>query len=85
VILGCNQVGPEEERLIAHVLADKHHLLVLGAYLPWQVMRSLFLLGVVDIEDKPYDASHFIEIVKEALTSLIPRNSYQASERGNIA
>src|SRR2546428_10040378 len=55
VVLGCVCVGPEEQRLITQILACKHHLLVLCVSLPWRVMRSLFLQGVDDVVDKPYD------------------------------
>ncbi len=85
VVLGCNQIGPEEEELISKILAHKHHLLVLCAFLPWQVMRSLFLRGVDDIADKPYDPDYMIVLVTVLLASLVPRNCYQAVEREGVA
>lgn len=84
VVLGCAQVGPEEQQLITRVLAHKHHLLVLCDFLPGQLMRSLFLQGVDDIVDKPYDPDYLITLVNEVLESLVPRNSYQAVEREGI-
>src|SRR5215467_4701431 len=54
VVLGCTRIGDEEQRLIEQVLDRKQHLLVLCASLSLQIMRSLFLLGVDDIVDKPY-------------------------------
>src|SRR2546422_104330 len=54
VVLGCTRIRDEELRLIEHVLDRKRHLLVLCASLSWQIMRSLFRLGVTDIVDKPY-------------------------------
>ena len=57
IILGCVRVGPEEQELIAQILHNKHHLLVLCAYLPEHIMRSLFLLGVDDVVDKPYHST----------------------------
>ena len=85
VILSCNHIGPEEEYLIARLLAHKHHLLVLCDFIPWQKMRFLFLQGVNDITDKPYDPAYLIALVDEVLASLVPRNSYQAVEREGVA
>lgn len=85
VVLGCAHIGPEEQQLITRILAHKHHILVLCDFLPWQVMRSLFLLGVDDIADKPYDPTYLIGIVNQTLESTIPRNSYQAVEREGAA
>ena len=85
VVLGCTQIGDEEEHLITQILAHKHHLLVLCAFLSSKVTRALFLRGVDDIVDKPYDPEYLITIVNEVLASLIPRNSYQAVERNGVA
>jgi len=84
VVLGCTRVGDEEQRLIAQVLSRRQHLLVLCVSLSLQIMRSLFLLGVDDIEDKPYNPERLITIVNQALASTIPRNGYQAVERAGI-
>ena len=84
VVLGCVRIGGEEQRLIAQILARKHHLLVLCDSLSWQVMRSLFLQGVDDIEDKPYDPAYMVYIVNQALESTVSRNSYQAVERNGV-
>jgi DNA-binding response OmpR family regulator len=85
VVLGCNQIGPEEEELISQVLAHKRHLLVLCTSLSWQVMRSLFLQGVDDVADKPYYPDYVIVLVTVVLASLVPRNCYQAVERNGVA
>jgi DNA-binding response OmpR family regulator len=85
IVLGCNQIGPEEEDTINHILAQKHHLLVLCAFLPLQMMRSLFLRGVDDIADKPDDPHKVIVLVTVVLASLVPRNCYQAVERNGVA
>jgi DNA-binding response OmpR family regulator len=65
IILGCAQVGPEEQRLIAQLLKDKHHILVLSAYLPKSIMRSLYMQGVDDIVDKPYSPATLVNIVQQ--------------------
>ena len=85
VVLDCVRIRPEEERLITQVLAHKHHLLVLCASLPWQVMRSLFLQGVDDIVDKPYDPADVVNFVNQTLESTVTDNSYQALESTGIS
>jgi len=85
VVLGCAQVGPNERKLISQILDHKHHLLVLSAYLPLQVMHSLFLQGIVDIAEKPDDPISLVNMVNQALSSTAPRNSYQAVERYGVA
>lgn len=85
VVLGCAHIGPEEQQLITRILAHKYHILVLCDFLPWQVMRSLFLQGVDDITDKPYDPAYLVSIVNQTLESTVPRNSYQAVERDGAA
>ncbi len=84
VVLGCTRIGDEEQRLIEQVLDRKQHLLVLSASLSLQIMRSLFLLGVDDIEDKPYDPKYLVKIVDQVLASIAPRNSYQIVERASV-
>ena len=84
-VLGCAYIGPEEQKLIAHILAQKHHLLVLCVSLPWQVMRSLFLQGVDDVVDKPYDSVHLVNFVNQVLESTLSRNIYQAVERNGVS
>lgn len=73
IILGCVCVGPEEQELIAQLLNDKHHLLVLCTYLPEQVMRSLFLQGVDDIVDKPFHSAALIKTVHQAFENIVSR------------
>ena len=84
VVLGCVRIRPEEQQLIDDILAHKHHLLVLCVSLSWQVMRSLFLQGVDDIVDKPYDPARLINIVNQTIESTLSRNSYQAVERNGV-
>jgi DNA-binding NtrC family response regulator len=84
VVLGCTRIGDEEQYLIAQILERKQHLLVVCASLSWQIMRSLFRLGVTDIVDKPYDPGCLVEIVNQALVSTTPRNGYQAVERAGV-
>ncbi len=81
VVLGCMRIGLEEQSLITQVLAHKHHLLVLCVFLPWQVMRTLFVQGVDNVVDKTYNTAYLIDIVNETLVSTVPHNSYQAVER----
>ena len=70
IILGCARVGSEELQFIKQLLLEKHHLLVLSAYLPKSVMRSLFMQGVDDIVDKPYSSNALVQIVREVLDTI---------------
>jgi DNA-binding NtrC family response regulator len=72
VVLGCASVGPDEQELINRIIAHKDHVLVLSTSLPWNVQRELFLHGVADATDKPYDASGVIVTVNQVLDSLSP-------------
>ncbi len=81
VVLGCTHIGEEEQRLIQLVLDRKQHLMVLSTSLSLKIMRSLFLLGVDDIIDKPYNPDSLVRLVNDVLASAEPRNSYQAVER----
>jgi len=71
VVLSCVRVRREEEQVIAQILSCKHHLLVLGVSLPWQVMRSLFLLGVDDIVEKPSESAAVIHLVNDVLEGTV--------------
>jgi len=83
IVLGCSQIGDEEQRLIRMILDRKQHLLVLSTFLSLRIMRALFLQGVDDIIDKPYNAEHLVQLVNEVLANTAPRNSYQAVERAD--
>ena len=76
VVLGCSHIRPEEQRLIDDILACKHHLLVLCSSLSWLTMRNLFLKGVHDIVDKPYNPANLVKIVNQALESTSPGKSF---------
>lgn len=67
VVLGCATIGPEETEVIKRILKYKQKLLVLSTSLPWQAMRSIFLLGAEDVTNKPYESKYLLEIVKNAL------------------
>jgi hypothetical protein len=82
VVLGCPSVREEEKRLIGKILEDRGRLLVLSSSLPCLMMRLIFLAGVDDIADKPYDSITLVEVVSEALSAIKPRDSYQAVARG---
>lgn len=70
VILGCASIGDEERDLIMRILEQHDHLLVLSTLMPWQVMRSLFLIGASDVADKPYDADHLVSTVNQLFRSI---------------
>jgi DNA-binding NtrC family response regulator len=75
VVSGCAHIGAEEQRLIDEVLAHKHHLLVVCTSLSWQTVRKLFLKGVDDIVDKPYNPAKLVNIVNEVLETPPTRSS----------
>jgi DNA-binding response OmpR family regulator len=72
IVLGCSCIGTEEQQLIDDALAGKHHLLVLCTSLSWQTMRMLFLQGVDDIVDKPYNPANLVKIVNQVLERIPP-------------
>jgi DNA-binding response OmpR family regulator len=85
IILGCMQIGKEEEQFIQELIAHNYHLLVLCTSLAWEVMRTLFRAGVDDATDKPYDPERLVAIVKETIQSISPQNSYRViEERGDM-
>jgi len=85
VVLGCSHIKAEEEKLIDDVLAHKKHLVVLCTSLSWRTMRDLFLKGVHDVVDKPYNTANLVEIVSQALESTPRSKRYQAPERHGAA
>ena len=80
VILSCANVGEDEQRLITQLLKERSHLLVLSSYLPNSVMRSLYLQGVDDITDKPYDSATLITLVEQLLQKIAPDYALQLIE-----
>lgn len=80
VILSCAKVGDDEQRLITELLKERSHLLVLSSYLPKSVMRSLYLQGVDDITDKPYDPATLVTLVEQLLQKIAPDNALQLIE-----
>ena len=69
-ILGCAIVGKDEQKLIAHLLDLKVHLLVLCTSMSSRVMRTLFLAGADDVAEKPYNPDHLLNAVTHAFKSI---------------
>lgn len=80
IILGCAQVGTEEQQLISQILKGKRHLLVLSAYLPKSVMRALYMQGVYDIVDKPYSSNALVNIVREVFDTIAQHLDHTLAE-----
>lgn len=78
VILGCPSIRAEEQQLIDRILEHGDHLLVLSTLLPSLMMRLIFLAGVDDATDKPYDPVKLVKVVTQSLEAIKPRDSYQA-------
>jgi DNA-binding response OmpR family regulator len=74
IIIGCSQVGKEEQTLIDQLLADQYHLLVVSTFLSRQMMRALFLQGVDDVADKPYNPDSLVDMVEDTLQSILARD-----------
>lgn len=77
VLLGCARVGNEEQLLIDEMLAHKQHLLVCCTSFSGQTMRNLFLQGVDDIVDKPYNPISLVKIVWQAIKHTPSRGGLQ--------
>lgn len=67
VLLGCPRIRSEEEQVINDLLTNRRRLLILCTSLSWDTMRHLFLKGVEDIVDKPYNPIHLVKIVNQTL------------------
>ncbi len=80
VILGCARVGADEQEVITDILSQGYHLLVLCAFLPWKVMRALFLLGVDDVADKPYSAQELVSTVETLVASKLSYDHPETEE-----
>jgi DNA-binding NtrC family response regulator len=85
VVLGCSRIGTEEQQLIEKVLSQKHHLLVLCTSFSWQTVRTLFLQGVDDILDKPYNPMKLVKIVNHTLEATIYSSQHTGAERKGVA
>lgn len=70
VLLGCARVGNEEKQLIDEVLARRQPLLVCCTFFTGQTMRELFLQGVADIVNKPYNPTNLTQIVRQTIKHL---------------
>ena len=84
VVLGCSRIRQEEQKLIYDVLARDHHLLVFCTFLSCETTRNLFLQGVDDIVNKPYNPTSLVKIVHETLESTPPGHKYQVREKGGV-
>ncbi len=82
VILGCASIGNEERDLIDRIVSYHDHLMVLSTALPWPLMRLVFLAGVDDVADKPYDSLRLVKLIEQAFDAMKPRDSYQAVIKG---
>jgi DNA-binding response OmpR family regulator len=80
IILSCAKVGPNEQQLITQLLHQKFHLLVLSSYLPQPVMRSLYLQGVDEVADKPFDPAILKNLIEQVLDKIVPREGIHLEE-----
>ena len=75
IILGCASIGSEELQLIEQVRKERIRLLVLCTSLHMSVMRSLFLCGVDDVAEKPFDSTKLLDVVQYAIQSIATRST----------
>ena len=75
IILGCASIGSEELQLIEQVRKERIRLLVLCTSLHMRVMRSLFLCGVDDVAEKPFDSRQLLDVVHYAIQSIASRST----------
>jgi response regulator RpfG family c-di-GMP phosphodiesterase len=80
VILGCVTLGPEEKELIDRIIDQGQHVLVFATSIPWRKMRSLFLAGVDDVTEKPYDPERLVGVVRQTLENIALRDNQRVVE-----
>ncbi len=81
VLLGCARIGTKEQEFIDEIVSRHHRLLVLCTSVTWQTMRALFLQGVDDILDKPYNSAKLVKIVNQNLESTHSHSKHSVVER----
>ncbi len=85
ILLGCAHVTQEEQRLVAHLIAQQQAVIVLATALSLQDLRSLFLQGARDVADKTYDPAELLTIVAQAQEQLAQReNSWLLARKGAL-
>ena len=85
IVFGCGKVEPEDQEMIEHMLEQGCHLLVLCTSPEWALVQTLFRAGADDVADKPYDRGRLLDLIRQTLQSIVPRNSYEAVQRQGVA
>ena len=75
IILGCACIGAEELQFIERVRINKLRLLVLCTFLRLRVMRLLFLRGVDDVAEKPFDSKQLLDVVDHSIQNIAARSA----------
>lgn len=75
IILGCACIGAEELKFIARVRLNQLRLLVLCTFLRLRVMRLLFLQGVDDVAEKPFNPKQLLEVVDHSIQNIAARSA----------
>ncbi len=75
IILGCACIGAEELEFIERVRMNQLRLLVLCTCLRMRVMRLLFLRGVDDVAEKPFDSKQLLDVVDHSIQNIAVRSA----------
>lgn len=75
IILGCAGIGPEELQFIERVRVNRLRILVLCTSLRMRVMRLLFLRGVDDVAEKPFDSNQLLDVVDHSIQNIAARSA----------
>jgi response regulator RpfG family c-di-GMP phosphodiesterase len=84
VILGCSTIRKDETEFINELVENKLHVIVLSSFLKWTDLRPLFLSGVDDVVNKPFDSNNLFNIVNETFIGYLPRDSFDEKRRSRI-
>lgn len=84
IIFGCVRIRREERRFIKKLMMDKQHLLVLSSSLPWSLVRPLFLEGVEDVTEKPYQKDRILKAVEEVFYNMSPKDAFHERRKADL-
>ena len=84
VILSCSHITGAEIGLVERMLTKNLPVVVLSTSIPWAEMRRVFLAGAEGVVDKPYTKKHLDNIIKTALQSTQPTDSYTSIKRRGL-
>lgn len=84
IIFGCVRIRSAERRFIKKLMVNKLHLLVLSSSLPWSLVRPLFLDGVEDVTEKPYQKDRILKAVEEVFDNMSPKDAFHERRKADL-